>query len=296
MTRQKASKLTRRENIIAFLFILPPIIGFCIFTIGAMAFSFIYSFQKYNILTGESTWLGWQNYKDLFTHILYSKSFYTSIVNTLVLLLSIPLSMILGLCLAGLLRMGDIKGAKVFQVLYYLPAVSSAVAMNIVWRYIFNNEFGIINLIIGKKIPWLSDDTLIKVAIIIKNSLNGMGTAMILYLAGMLSVPKDYYEASELDGAGKVKQFFSITLPLITPMTFYLLITGLIGGLQSYADSQIFGAGVQGSQTIVYFIWARGINQSRYGLASAASVLLAVVIMIVTLIQFKLSDKWVYEE
>jgi ABC transporter, permease protein len=296
MTRQKASKLTRRENIIAFLFILPPIIGFCIFTIGAMAFSFVYSFQKYNILTGESTWLGWQNYKDLFTHILYSKSFYTSIVNTLVLLLSIPLSMILGLCLAGLLRMGDIKGAKVFQVLYYLPAVSSAVAMNIVWRYIFNNEFGIINLIIGKKIPWLSDDTLIKVAIIIKNSLNGMGTAMILYLAGMLSVPKDYYEASELDGAGKIKQFFSITLPLITPITFYLLITGLIGGLQSYADSQIFGAGVQGSQTIVYFIWARGINQSRYGLASAASVLLAVVIMIVTLIQFKLSDKWVYEE
>ena len=296
MTRQKASKLPRRENIIAFLFILPPIIGFCIFTIGAMAFSFISSFQKYNILTGESTWLGWQNYKDLFTHILYSKSFYTSIVNTLVLLLSIPLSMILGLCLAGLLRMGDIKGAKVFQVLYYLPAVSSAVAMNIVWRYIFNNEFGIINLIIGKKIPWLSDDTLIKVAIIIKNSLNGMGTAMILYLAGMLSVPKDYYEASELDGAGKVKQFFSITLPLITPITFYLLITGLIGGLQSYADSQIFGAGVQGSQTIVYFIWARGINQSRYGLASAASVLLAVVIMIVTLIQFKLSDKWVYEE
>ena len=296
MTRQKASKLTRRENIIAFLFILPPIIGFCIFTIGAMAFSFVYSFQKYNILTGESTWLGWQNYKDLFTHILYSKSFYTSIVNTLVLLLSIPLSMILGLCLAGLLRMGDIKGAKVFQVLYYLPAVSSAVAMNIVWRYIFNNEFGIINVIIGKKIPWLSDDTLIKVAIIIKNSLNGMGTAMILYLAGMLSVPKDYYEASELDGAGKVKQFFSITLPLITPITFYLLITGLIGGLQSYTDSQIFGAGVQGSQTIVYFIWARGINQSRYGLASAASVLLAVVIMIVTLIQFKLSDKWVYEE
>ena len=129
-----------------------------------------------------------------------------------------------------------------------------------------------------------------------ENSLNGMGTAMILYLAGMLGVPKDYYEASELDGAGKVKQFFKITLPLITPITFYLLITGLIGGLQSYADSEIFGAGVQGSQTIVYFIWARGINQSRYGLASAASVLLALVIMLITLVQFKLSDKWVYEE
>ena len=296
MTKQKVSKLTRRENIIAVLFILPPIVGFCIFTIGAMAFSFVYSFQDYKILTGESTWQGLKNYKDLFTHILYSKSFFTSILNTLVLLLSIPCSMALGLCLAGLLRMGEIKGSKVFQVLYYLPAVSSAVAMNIVWRYIFNNEFGIINLLIGKKIPWLSDDVLIKVAIIIKNSLNGMGTSMILYLAGMLGVPKDYYEASELDGAGKVKQFFKITLPLITPITFYLLITGLIGGLQSYADSEIFGAGVQGSQTIVYFIWARGINQSRYGLASAASVLLALVIMLITLVQFKLSDKWVYEE
>ena len=161
MTKQKVSKLTRRENIIAFLFILPPIVGFCIFTIGAMAFSFVYSFQDYKILTGESTWQGLKNYKDLFTHILYSKSFFTSILNTLVLLLSIPCSMALGLCLAGLLRMGEIKGSKVFQVLYYLPAVSSAVAMNIVWRYIFNNEFGIINLLIGKKIPWLSDDVLI---------------------------------------------------------------------------------------------------------------------------------------
>lgn len=292
----KKSKMTRKENLIAFLFILPPIVGFCIFTIGAMAFSFVYSFQDYNLFDGTSQWLGLKNYADLFTHILYSKSFLNSIVNTLVMMLSIPLSMVLGLFLAGLLRMGNIKGSKVFQVLYYLPAVSSAVALNIVWRYIFNNEFGIINLALGVRIPWLSDDVLIKVAIIIKNALNGMGTAMILYLAGMFNVPRDYYEAADLDGASKFKQFFTITLPLITPMTFYLLITGLIGGFQSYADSQVFGAGVQGSQTIVYFIWERGIGQSRYGLASAASILLSAVIMIITLVQFKLSNKWVYEE
>lgn len=293
---KRVSKLAKRENIIAFLFILVPIIGFCIFTIGSMAFSFKYSFENYNTLTGASTNVGWKNYEDLFTHVLYSKSFLTSIKNTLVLLLSVPLSLFLGLCLAGLLRLGEIKGAKAFQILYYLPAVSSAVALNIVWRYIFNNEFGVLNLVLGKKILWLSDDILIKVAIIIKNSLNGMGSAMIMYLAGMLNVPKDYYEAADLDGAGKMRQFISITLPLISPMTFYQLITGLIAGLQSYADSQVFGAGVQGSQTIVYFIWARGINQGRYGLASAASILLAAAIMIITVIQFKLSDKWVYEE
>ena len=278
------------------MFIFLPIIGFCVFTIGAMAFSFIYSFQDYNMLTGESKWVQWKNYENLFTHLMYSKNFFQSIGNTLILLLSTPLSMLLGLGLAGLLRLGNVKGSKVFQVLYYLPAVSSAVAMNIVWRYIFNNEFGIINLVLGVKIPWLSDETLIKTAIILKNSLNGMGGAMIMYLAGMLNIPRDYYEAADIDGASKFRQFLSITLPLITPMTFYLLITGLIGGLQSYADADVFAAGNAGAQTIVYFIWNRGINQSRYGLASAASVLLAAVIMIITLIQFKLSDKWVYEE
>lgn len=296
MINNKERKLERKENVIAFLFILPPIIGFLIFTIGAMLFSFKYSFEDYNILTGVSQWKGLENYRALFTNVIFSESFLRSISNTVILLASVPISMILGLVLAGLLKAGGIKCRGVFQVLYYIPAVSSAVALNIVWRYIFNNEFGVLNALLGKKIPWLSDDNLIKVAIITKNSLNGIGSAMILYLAGMLNVPKDYYEASELDGANKVRQFFSITLPLITPVTFYQLIMGIIGGLQSYADAQVFGAGVQGSQTIVFFIWERGINQSRYGLASAASVLLAAAIMLITLLQFKISNKWVYEE
>lgn len=296
MNNNKERKLDRRENVIAFLFILPPIIGFLIFTIGAMLFSFKYSFEDYNILTGASQWKGLENYRALFTNVIFSESFLRSISNTVILLASVPISIILGLVLAGLLKAGGIKYRGVFQVLYYIPAVSSAVALNIVWRYIFNNEFGILNALLGKKILWLSDNNLIKVAIITKNSLNGIGSAMILYLAGMLNVPKDYYEASELDGANKVRQFFSITLPLITPVTFYQLIMGIIGGLQSYADAQVFGAGVQGSQTIVFFIWERGINQSRYGLASAASVLLAAAIMLITLVQFKISNKWVYEE
>ena len=294
--KKRMSKVAKKEARVAFAFILLPIIGFCVFTIGAMIFSFKQSFENYNLFTGESDPVGWKNYSDLFTNVLYSTSFKNSIKNTVVLLLSIPLSIVLGLLAAVFVKSGKVKGGKLFQVLYYLPVVSSAVAMNIVWRYIFNNEFGIINLLLGEKIPWLSDDILIKVAIIAKNSLNGIGTAMILYLAAMLNIPKDYYEAAEIDGASKVRQFFQITLPLITPITFYQLITGLIGGFQSYADSQVFGAGVQGAQTIVYFIWQRGINQSRYGLASAASILLAITIMIITVVQFKLSNKWVYEE
>ena len=278
------------------MFILPPIVGFLIFTALSVVFTFVYSFQDYNSLSGISENVGFANYIDLFTHVTRAPLFGKAIVNTIVLLLSVPFSMILGLILAGLLRLGEIKGSKFFQVLYYVPAVSSAVALNIVWNYIFRSN-GVFNTLLGLDVIWLDGDVTIKVAIIFKNSLNAMGGAMILYLAGMLNVPRDLYEASSLDGAGKVRQFFSITLPLISPVTFYLLITGVIGGLQSYADAQVFAAGNTGATTIVYFIWQQGIQgNNNQGLASAASVLLAVLIMIVTLIQFKFSNKWVYEE
>ena len=294
--KKKVSVQERKEHLIAFLFILPPIVGFLIFTALSVVFTFVYSFQDYNSLSGISENVGFANYIDLFTHITRAPLFGKAIVNTIVLLLSVPFSMILGLILAGLLRLGEIKGSKFFQVLYYVPAVSSAVALNIVWNYIFRSN-GVFNTLLGLDVIWLDGDVTIKVAIIFKNSLNAMGGAMILYLAGMLNVPRDLYEASSLDGAGKVRQFFSITLPLISPVTFYLLITGVIGGLQSYADAQVFAAGNTGATTIVYFIWQQGIQgNNNQGLASAASVLLAVLIMIVTLIQFKFSNKWVYEE
>lgn len=294
--KKKVSVQERKEHLIAFLFILPPIVGFLIFTALSVVFTFVYSFQDYNSLSGISENVGFANYIDLFTHVTRAPLFGKAIVNTIVLLLSVPFSMILGLILAGLLRLGEIKGSKFFQVLYYVPAVSSAVALNIVWNYIFRSN-GVFNTLLGLDVIWLDGDVTIKVAIIFKNSLNAMGGAMILYLAGMLNVPRDLYEASSLDGAGKIRQFFSITLPLISPVTFYLLITGVIGGLQSYADAQVFAAGNTGATTIVYFIWQQGIQgNNNQGLASAASVLLAVLIMIVTLIQFKFSNKWVYEE
>ena len=294
--KKKVSKQERREQLIAFLFILPPIIGFLIFTALSVIFTVIYSFQDYNSLSNISTFAGLDNYLELFTSPTRGPLFRKAVVNTIVMLLSVPFSMILGLALAGLLRLGEVKGSKFFQVLYYLPSVSSAVALNIVWNYIFRSN-GLFNTVFGLDVIWLDGSATIKAAIIFKNSLNAMGGAMILYLAGMLNVSSELYEASSLDGAGKLRQFFSITLPLISPVTFYLLITGLIGGLQSYADSQVFAGGNSGATTIVYFIWQQGIQgNNNQGLASAASVLLAVFIMIVTLIQFKVSNKWVYEE
>lgn len=289
--------LHKSERRTALLFIVLPVVGFMIFTLATLVAVIVFSFTDYNSISNESTFIGFENFVDLFNNEVYSVALFRSIGNTLFLLLGVPIGMIVGLAVAALLQAKAIRRFnKFFQVLFYLPAVTSVVAINLVFKYVFNPEYGLINKVFGLQLPWFSDDWLVKLAIIIKNSWASMGGTMILCLAGMLSIPESYYEAADIDGAGAVRKYFHITLPLITPTLFYILITGIIGGLQSYADAQVFASGANGAQTIVYFIWQYGINQGQQGLASAASLLLAVFIMLVTLVQFKFSNKWVYED
>ncbi len=295
--KSKNNNLRKKEQVTALAFVTIPLVGFIVFTLLALVVVVYFSFHDYNIYREDLTPVGIQNYTDLFTNSTYSDAFLRSILNTVLLLASIPLGMIVGLVLAAILQSKAIKKAnKFFQVLYYLPAVTSAVAVNLIFRYIFNPEYGFINTLFNAEIPWFANEWLIKVAIVIKNIWSGMGTSMILYIAGMLAIPQSYYESADVDGASAVCKFFKITLPLLTPTTFYIIITGIIGGLQSYADAQVFGAGASGSQTIVWFIWEYGLNQGKQGLASAASLILAVAIMLITILQFKLSNKWVYGE
>lgn len=295
---RKRVNLHGKEKRTALMFIALPLIGFCIFTLISLVAVMVLSFSDFNIYKNQYTFdEPLRNYTDLFTNPTYSTAFFNSICNTLFLLLGIPLGMIVGVFLAALLQSKAVKkGNKIFQVLFYLPAVTSAVAVNLVFRYIFDPSYGIINTLLNVDLAWFNNEWLIKIAIILKNTWSSMGSTMILYLAGMLAIPDSYYESANVDGATATQKFFHITLPLLTPTTFYILITGIIGGLQSYADAQLFGAGATGSQTIVYFIWQYGINQGKQGLASAASLILAVFIMIITIIQFRFSDKWVYED
>ncbi len=298
--RKKRSKLDRKENIVAFLFILIPLIGFFVFTFLSICFSFYLSFNDYNLLREEFTWIGLDNYTALFkTDGKYYTEFIRSIGNTFIFMLSMPIGMILGLLLAVLLTSKSSKHSKLHRTLIYLPTVASAVAINIIWRYFFTNDAnfaenrGIINSFFGISVNWLSEPTPMRLGIIIKNVINGVGAMMILYYAGLMNVPRDYYEAAEIDGASGLQKFYHITLPMLSPITFYILITGVIGGLQSYTDSAVFANGSIYARTIVYFIWNWGINSHKYGIASAASVLLSITIMTITIIQFKTSDRWV---
>ena len=303
--KRKKSTLKRRENLTALAFISIKYFGLLVFTVLPVIFALLYSFTNYNARQETepflsrigALWCGFDNYKKLFTTITYGQAFKNAILNNLIFMISVPLGIVFGLVVAVMLsRENLIRGSRVIRMLIYIPVVSSAVAMNIIWRYIFDNQYGIINQVTGWNIQWLTDAGWIKVAIIIKSAWGAIGRTMILCLAALTNVGRDYYEAAELDGANEVTKFFKISIPLISPTLFYLVCTGFIGNLQAYVDSQVFANGHPGAQTIVYFIWNYGINNSRYGIASAASFILTISIMLMTLLQFKISNKWVYSE
>ena len=297
------SSLKKKENRIALGFISVKYVGETIFVFVPVLFSILYSFTDYNAARETEPffsrigdiWIWFGNYKQLFTHFMYSEYFLRSVGNNLFMLLSVPLGIIAGLLVAAILSRPAICFSGAFRMLIYMPVVAGAVAMNIIWRYMFDNQYGLINQIFGTQLMWLTDDWLVKTAIVIKNVWGGIGRTMILCLAAMFAVDNNYYEAAKLDGAGEVRRFFAITFPIITPTIFYLLITGVIANLQMYTDSLIFASGDPGAQTVVYFIWTFGIKRSMYGLAAAASTLLTVTIMLITIVQFRVSNRWVFE-
>ena len=306
--KQNKSKLKQREHWTALAFISVKYVGLIIFTVAPMLVALLYSFTDYTSMDTMHSffsqigklWIGFGNFKSLFT--TYKEVFGRAILNNLIFTLSVPLGIALGLVIAYVLsRERKIIGSRVIRMLIYVPVVSSAVAMSIIWRYIFDNEYGLINQLFGLKVHWMTEGAWLRTAIIIKTVWGGLGSKMILCLAGLTAVSKDYYEAADLEGAGEFTKFFKISLPLISPTLFYLFCTGFISNLQSYTDSQVFAQGNPNAQTIVYFIWNYGINSGSggialYGLASAASFLLAVGIMVITFVQFRVSDKWVYSE
>ena len=284
--KEKISKSAKKEERTAYLFILIPLLGFLIFTLISSGFSIYQSFTDYNPIRDTGKWVGFKNYIALFQN----KDFLNAVANTVVLLLSIPLGITAGLLLAVYLKRLA-HGSKILSLLFYLPAITSAVSICVVWQYMFNYQYGLINNIFNIHLNWFdnNDFFLIKIALFIKGVWGGMGATMILYAAGLNNVPNEYYECSEIDGASKWQQFVHITVPMVSPTTFYLLVTQLISHLQAYADAAIFTKGTKPAQTIIYYIWTYGIEDGRYGMASAAAVSLAIVIVIVTIIQFKRS-------
>ncbi len=294
---KQISSMKRKEGIAGVLFIAPTIVYFLVFFALPLFVCVYASFTNWNILSPNRSFVGWRNY----TKLLSDPKFWTALSNTFYMLIPIPLYLFFGLLFAYACHK-KIPWERLFRVIYYLPYISSIVALVIIWKWLFNSEFGLISHLLSffgiKPIDWLNDPVWTKRMIVLMITWKFIGIISIYYLAVLKSISKTYYEAAEIDGATKTQQFLRITFPLITPTTFYLAVVGLIGSLQTFIEIQLFapdGGRGYGVATIVYYIWQKAFQSSQMGYASATATLFGIFILLLTVLQLSVAKWWVYE-
>lgn len=288
----------KKNNVIApYLFICPWLIGFIVFTAGPLFMSLIMSFFDWSI-TKPPAFAAFKNYITMFTQ---DKQFYRSLFITLkYAIIFVPLNMCLALLLALLISQ-PVAGVNFFRTVFYIPTVISGVAVSIVWGWLLNADYGIFNYLLslvgitGPK--WLLDPSWALIAVILASAF-GVGTMMLIFYANIKTIPADLYEAANLDGAGVVRQFFNITLPIITPTILFNLITSLITAFQQLTLVMLLTGGGPLNATYFYglYVYRNAFKHHRLGYASANAWVMFIIILILTLLVFKSSSAWVFYE
>ena len=299
--KRRRNDFNRREAIAGYLFISPWLLGFLVFTFGAMIYSLVISFSYYQLATNSARPAGFANYEALIS----DPKVMLSLGNTLFYaILAVPLEIIFALSLALLLnRVG--RSAGVFRTLYYLPKMTPVVATAAIFLLLLNGNQGAINkglAAIGIQGPqWLLDPAWIKPSIVMM-TLWGVSGTMIIFLAALKNVPRDLYEVAQLDGAGPIRRFFSITLPMISGALFFNIIVLTIAAIQVFDQAYLlfYRDQVQGASDASLFygiyLFQQAFRQFNFGFASAMAWLLFVIIITISLIQVKLSNRFVYYE
>ncbi|MBM4412023.1 MAG: sugar ABC transporter permease [Chloroflexi bacterium] len=295
-TRPKLGGMARKEELAFYLFISPWIIGFLLFDAGAIFASFAISFTNWSALSTPS-FTGVENYTKLINDSLFYKAMGNSLYYGLG---SVGLGTIVSFLLALLLNQ-DVKGMALFRTIFYLPSVVSGIAVAILWIMILHQDFGLINSFLaffGIKGPgWLVQPEWAMPSLILM-SLWSAGGAMVIYLAGLQSVPIHLYEAAEIDGADTFQKFWNVTVPMMSPVILYNLIVGFIASIQGFVLVYIMTNGGPANATLVYglYIYRTAFINFQMGYASALAWVLLVVIIIITVIQFTVARYWVYYE
>ena len=287
----------RHETILGWLMVSPWLIGFICFSALPMFASLIISFTEWDMLS-KPEWVGFENYKTLFFEDpLALHSLNITILFTIV---SIPLNIVFGLALAMLLNT-SIRGLAIFRTIFYLPAILSGVAVALMWRWIFSTEFGLLNALlsmIGIEGPaWLTDRIWVLPSFVIMR-LWSVGGGMIIYLAGLQSIPTNLYEAANIDGANWWHRTRFITLPMLSPTIFFQLIVGFIFSMQIFTEAFIMTNGGPADASLFYllYLYRQAFQYFDMGYASALAWVLFIVILVLTIILFKTGKSWVYYE
>lgn len=290
-------KRNRSRFLWGYLMIAPTLVFVLVFNIWPIIDTVYLSFTNTESL-GSSTWAGINN----FTQLFQDPHVGASTLNTFVYaLISVPIGTFLSLVLAVLLN-EKIHGLTFLRTLYFIPVVSAPAAVAMIWRWLYNSQYGLINYALSKigiKGPdWLGDSHMVLISIIIVGIWSGVGYNMIILLGGLQDIPKTYYEAAEVDGAGPVRRFFSITIPLLSPTLFFVVVTTIIGALQVFdiifmmVDAK--NPALPSSRSLVYLFYSETFVNGNTGYGAAIAVFLLVIILILTAIQMKLQRKWVY--
>lgn len=296
-TKSSSNSLAKEQNRTAYLFLTPWLIGFFCLTVGPMIASLYFSLTKYNLLNPPK-WTGLDNYVKILTD---DETFRNSLFLTFkYVFLSVPLKLAFALIVAMILNKG-LRGLGIYRTIYYLPSLlGGSIAIAIVWRQIFAGN-GVVNQLLGwfgiKGPSWIAHPDYI-IHTIVTLTVWQFGSAMVIFLAGLKQVPADMYEASSIDGANKIRQFFAITLPLLTPVIFFNLVMGLINSFQAFTPAFVIGDGRGGplDATMFYtlYLYLKGFSFFDMGYASALAWIMLLVIGLLTAIVFTTQKYWVF--
>ena len=294
--KKKATARQKKDWFAGYVFIAPVTLGLLVFYIWPFIQNFWFSFNdvnKFNV----THFIGLDNYKQL----IGDAEVWTTFGNTLkYVVFTVPIGLFLSICIAALLN-AKIRGTSIYRTLYFLPSVTMAAAVAMVWKWVFNEKMGILNSIIaglgGERIGWLTNPKTALFIVMLVGLWMSVGYNMIILLAGMQGIPKTYYEAASIDGAGGLAQFFKITIPLLTPSIFFVMITSIISGFQVFDVVYMMvlksNPAYESTQTVVMLFYRQAFDYGYKGYAAAISILIFITIMIVTIFQLIGQKKWV---
>jgi multiple sugar transport system permease protein len=289
-----AGRRGAKHRMTAAVFLAPSLIPLLLFTVGPMASSIGLSLVSWNLLTSPR-WVGLGNYRQL----LHDGAFHAALLHTLYFVAGyVPLVFVGGLGVALALNQ-RLKATGFFRTLYFLPVVTSWVVVALVWKWLLNPQYGMVNRLLGligiDGPAWLLDPNWAMPAIIVTSAWKDLGYAMVIFLAGLQGIPEDYYEAAALDGAGRWARFRHVTLPLLSPASFFVLVISLINNVQVFDQIWVMTQGGPAGSTsvVVQQIVQNAFSYGRMGYAAAMSWVLFAIILVVTAVQLRLQKRWV---
>lgn len=283
------TSLVYKDGFWAILMLLPNLIGFTMFLMIPVLAAFVLSFTEFDVIS-PMTFVGLDNYLEMIRDPIVHETLRNTFVYTLI---TVPVGMALALALAVALDQ-PIAGRRVFRAVYFLPSITSMVAVAVVWQWIYNPEFGLLNFllsVVGVDGPsWLSSSGTSLLSIAIVGVWKGLGYNMLLFLAGLQGVPSSYYEAAKLDGANAWQEFTNITLPMLRPTTFFIFIMSIIGSFQVFDSVMLMTEGGPGrsSSVLVHYLYQNAFEYFRMGYACALAYLLFFIVMGLTLINLRM--------